>query len=71
MRLSRMNPYQKLIERKRTWSPVQMEAGKLKDGSEDVIRRALALRHMELPVGDFILKVLRKAFSKQPVNYWR
>ena len=29
-----MNPYQKLIERKRKWTPVEMEAGKLMEGSE-------------------------------------
>ena len=55
-----MNPYEKLIARKRTWSPVQMEAGQLKEGSEEVIRRALALRHMELPVGQFITDGLEK-----------
>ena len=55
-----MNPYQKLIDRKRKWTPVAMEAGPLKAGSEEVIRRALALRHMELPVGDFILEGLEK-----------
>ena len=55
-----MNPYQKLIERKRKWTPVQMEAGKLVEGSEEVIRRALALRHMELPVGQFITDGLEK-----------
>ena len=55
-----MNPYQKLIDRKRKWTPVAMEAGPLKEGAEEVIRRALALRHMELPVGDFILEGLEK-----------
>jgi hypothetical protein len=55
-----MNPYEKLIARKRTWSPVQMEAGQLKEGSEEVVRRALALRHMELPVGQFITDGLEK-----------
>ena len=55
-----MNPYEKLIARKRTWTPVQMEAGPLKEGSEEVIRRALALRHMELPVGQFITDGLEK-----------
>jgi len=49
-----MNPYQKLLSRKRTWTPVQTTAGKLADGSQETIYRALALRHMELPVGDFI-----------------
>ena len=49
-----MNPYQKLQQRKRTWTPVQPTAGKLKEGSEETIRRALALRALELPVGEFI-----------------
>ena len=56
----RKTPYQKLIDRRRTWTPVQTTAGKLKDGSEDTIRRALALRHMELPVGEFIKEGLEK-----------
>ena len=36
-----------------------MEAGKLKEGAEEVIHRALAMRHMELPVGDFIANSLK------------
>ena len=56
----RKTPYQLLTERRRTWTPVQTTAGKLKDGSEDAIRRALALRHMELPVGEFIKEGLEK-----------
>lgn len=49
-----MNPYQKLLEKKRKWTPVQTTAGKLTDGAEETIFRALAIRHMELPVGGFI-----------------
>tara|TARA_Y100000004_G_scaffold20648_1_gene21052 strand:+ start:689 stop:1402 length:714 start_codon:yes stop_codon:yes gene_type:complete len=49
-----MNPYQKLMARKRKWSPVKPVAGMCKQGAEETIHRALALRHMELPVGDFI-----------------
>ena len=49
-----MTPYQKLIERKRKWTPVQMTAGKLKEGAEEAVFRALALRQLELPVGEFI-----------------
>ena len=56
----RKHPYQKLLDRKRKWSPVKPTAGALKDGSEDVIRRALAARHMELPVGAFITEGLEK-----------
>ena len=53
-----MNPYQKLLNRKRKWSPVQTTAGKLVDGAEETIYRALAIRHMELPVGAFIESAL-------------
>jgi hypothetical protein len=54
-----MNPYQKLLNRKRKWTPVQTTAGKLKEGAEETIYRALAIRHMELPVGDFIHEALK------------
>ena len=54
------NPYEKLLNRKRTWTPVQTTRGTLKDGAEETIYRALAIRHMELPVGDFISEALEK-----------
>ena len=47
-------PYDKLMARKRKWTPVKPVAGTCKEGAEETILRALALRHMELPVGDFI-----------------
>jgi len=55
-----MNPYEKLLNRKRTWTPVQTTGGTLKPGAEETIYRALAIRHMELPVGDFISEALEK-----------
>ena len=53
-----MNPYDKLQSRKRKWTPVQGVAGKVREGTEETIYRALALRHMELPVGEFITDAL-------------
>jgi hypothetical protein len=53
-----MNPYEKLQNRKRKWTPVQTTAGLCKEGAEGAVHRALALRHMELPVGDFIRDAL-------------
>ena len=53
-----MNPYEKLAARKRKWTPVRPSAGTCKEGAEGAIARALALRHMELPVGDFIRDAL-------------
>ena len=55
-----MNPYEKLMARKRKWTPVQTTAGTCRSGAEETILRALALRHMELPVGDFINEALEK-----------
>ena len=56
--IAKSNPYDKLLKRKRTWTPVQTDAGKLKEGAEEAIYRALAIRHMELPVGSFIDQAL-------------
>ena len=53
------SPYVYLKERKRTWTPVAVDRGQLKAGGEDVIRRALALRCLEIPVGDFIESAMK------------
>ena len=55
-----MNPYEKLLKRKRTWTPVQTTKGKFKNGAEETIYRCLAVRSMELPVGSFIEEALDK-----------
>ena len=52
-------PYIHLHQRKRTWTPVQVSAGTLLEGGEDVVKRALALRCLEIPVGDFISEAMR------------
>ena len=53
-----MNPYEKLLSRKRKWTPVQTDAGPVREGAEETLKRVLAMRHMELPVGDFITDAL-------------
>ena len=52
-------PYLHLHQRKRTWTPVKVSAGTLLDGGEEVIQRALALRCLEIPVGDFISDAMK------------
>ena len=67
----RKTPYQKLIDRRRTWTPVQTTPGELKHGAEETIYRALAIRHMELPVGAFVADALEKdvpEHAKQLLN---
>ena len=66
-----MNPYEKLLARKRKWTPVQTTAGKLAEGAEETIYRALAIRHMELPVGDFITDALKNEVPKASVDLLR
>jgi hypothetical protein len=66
-----MTPYDKLLARKRTWTPVQTTAGKLMEGAEETIYRALALRHMELPVGDFINDALKNEVPQASVEILR
>jgi len=56
----RKHPYDKLLDRKRKWSPVKPTKGIFKDGAEEAIMRSLAIRHMELPVGSFIKEGLEK-----------
>ena len=57
----RKHPYDKLMDRKRTWSPVKPTKGEFKEGAEETIKRALSIRHMELPVGSFISEALEKS----------
>ena len=54
------DPYEKLLTRKRKWTPVKPKAGVFKSGAEEAIKRCLAIRHMELPVGEFIKEGLEK-----------
>ena len=57
----RQHPNDKLLDRKRTWSPVKPTKGEVKEGAEETIKRALSIRHMELPVGAFIREGLEKS----------
>ena len=57
----RKHPYDKLMDRKRKWSPVKPTKGEFKEGAEETLKRALSIRHMELPVGSFISEALEKS----------
>ena len=52
-------PYIHLHQRKRTWTPVEVSAGQLLTGGEEVVQRALALRCLEIPVGDFLTEAMK------------
>ena len=54
------SPYAQVVSRKRKWTPVAVQRGKLVCGSEEAVYRGLALRHLELPVGEFLKQGLEK-----------
>ncbi len=60
------NPYVHLLQRKRTWSPTIVSAGKLLDDGEEVIQRTLALRCLEIPVGTFIADAMKGDLPDDP-----
>ena len=52
--MMRKHPYEILLDRKRKWSPVKPTIGVIRDEARDTNGRAIAARHLELPVGTFI-----------------
>ncbi len=60
------SPYDQVVSRKRKWTPVAVQQGKLIEGSENSIRRALGLRHLELPVREFLQQALDRPLANTP-----
>jgi hypothetical protein len=60
------SPYLSMIAKKRSWQAVPVDQGKLVDGSEATLFRALALRHLELPVKDFLEQGLERDLPSTP-----
>jgi hypothetical protein len=46
--------YTHLLEKKRVWTPTEAAKGFVAEGSENSLDRAMCLRKLELPVGEFI-----------------
>jgi hypothetical protein len=61
-----LSPYDQVVSRKRKWTPVAVQQGKLVEGAEDAIYRALGLRHLELPVREFLQQGLEKELPNTP-----
>lgn len=59
--------YDQAVSRKRSWQPVAVTKGRLQrpDG-QDALERGLALRHLELPVADFLRQGLEKELPSTP-----
>ena len=61
-----LSPYDQVISRKRKWTPVAVQKGQVVEGAEDALKRALGLRHLELPVREFLQQGLEKELPKTP-----
>jgi hypothetical protein len=61
-----MSAYSKVVSRKRTWTPVAVDKGLVKEGSEDSLFRALALRTLELPVKEMLAQGLERDLPDDP-----
>ncbi len=60
------SPYTNMISKKRPWQAVPVERGPIVEGSEPTLFRALALRHLELPVKDFLQQGLERDLPSTP-----
>ena len=61
-----MSSYTKIVEKKRTWSPVAVDKGLLVEGSEETLRRCLDLRTLELPVKEMLSQGLERDLPEDP-----
>jgi len=61
-----LSPYDQVVSASAKWTPVAAQQGKVLDGAEDTLKRALGLRHLELPVRRSSTRIGRKNFQKTP-----
>ena len=61
-----MSSYLKVISKKRAWTPTPITKGDLVVGSEDTLKRCLALRTLELPVKEMLLQGLERDLPDDP-----
>lgn len=58
--------YFSAVARKRPWQAVPVTKGEFVPGSEETILRALAIRHLELPVKEMLLEGLERDLPDSP-----
>ena len=61
-----MSEYLKIMSRKRSWTPVAVDKGPVIEGSEDTLKRCLALRTLELPVKEMLQQGLERELPDDP-----
>tara|TARA_Y100000004_G_scaffold13779_1_gene14700 strand:+ start:375 stop:1094 length:720 start_codon:yes stop_codon:yes gene_type:complete len=61
-----MSAYTKIVQKKRSWTPLQVTKGAFAEGSEETMKRCLALRTLELPVKEMLQQGLEKDLPDDP-----
>ena len=61
-----MSEYLKIKSRKRSWTPVAVDKGQVAVGSEETLKRCLALRTLELPVKEMLKQGLERHLPDDP-----
>jgi hypothetical protein len=60
------SPYLDLLQQKRSWQPVPVSKGAVTEGAESTLSKALALRHLEIPVKELLEEGLHRELPKTP-----
>tara|TARA_B100000035_G_scaffold249771_1_gene218641 strand:+ start:1212 stop:1931 length:720 start_codon:yes stop_codon:yes gene_type:complete len=61
-----MSAYTKIVQKKRSWTPLQVTKGAFAEGSDETMKRCLALRTLELPVKEMLQQGLEKDLPDDP-----
>ena len=60
------SPYLSVLAKKRSWQPVPVAKGLITEGAEDTLFKALALRHLEIPVKDLLEEGMKRELPSTP-----
>ena len=60
------SPYLSTIAKKRSWQAVPVDKGPVLDGAEETLLKALALRHLEIPVKDLLEEGMKRELPSTP-----
>ena len=60
------SPYLQMLSKKRAWQATPVDNSPVKEGAEATLFKALALRHIELPVKDLLEQGLRRDLPSTP-----
>jgi hypothetical protein len=63
---SQQSPYLNVLAKKRAWTPVQVAKGQVTEGAESTLLKALALRHLEIPVKELLEEGMKRELPSTP-----